>query len=112
VFAKPWINTVRVDDHSAQVTFTDSGSSVSAHMVFDDAGRPINVIAQRYHGVGGNFSLDPWPTPIEGYGARAGLNLPVHGQAVWNLPSGALPYWDGEIAEVEYNQPTEAFPQA
>jgi len=101
-----------VDNHSAQVTFTDSGNSVSAHMTFDEAGRPINFIAQRYREVGGEFSLDPWSTPIEGYGVRAGLNLPVRGQAVWNLPSGDLPYWDGEITEVEYNQPTEAFPQA
>jgi hypothetical protein len=43
------------------------------------------------------------------YGMRAGLNLPVHGQAVWNLPSGDLPYWDVEITEVEYNGPIKAF---
>jgi hypothetical protein len=98
-----------MDDHSAQVTFTDLGKSVSARMVFDDAGRPTNFVAQRYREIKGDFSLDPWSTPIVEYGARASLNLPVRGQAVWNLPSGDLPYWDGEITEIEYNQPVGAF---
>jgi hypothetical protein len=98
-----------VDDHSAQVTFTDSGKSVSARLIFDDAGRPTNFIAQRYREIKGDFSLDPWSTPIVEYGVHAGLNLPVRGQAVWNLPSGDLPYWDGEITEFEYNQPIESF---
>ncbi len=98
-----------VDDHSAQVTFADRGKSVSARMAFDNAGRPTNFIAERYREIDGDFSLDPWSTPMVGYGVRAGLNLPVRGQAVWNLPSGDLPYWDGELTEVEYNRPIEAF---
>jgi hypothetical protein len=96
-----------VDDHSAQVTFTDCGKSASARMVFDDAGRPINFFAQRYREINGDYSLDPWSAPATGYGVRAGLNLPVRGQAVWNLPSGDLPYWEGEITEIEYNRPIE-----
>lgn len=98
-----------VDDHSAEVTFTDGGESVTARMDFDDTGRPVNFVTHRYREIDGDYSLDPWSTPIEGYGERAGLNLPVRGQAVWNLPSGDLPYWDGEITEVEYNRPIEAF---
>jgi hypothetical protein len=98
-----------VDDHSAQVTFTDCGESVSARMVFDNTGRPTNLHAERYREIDGDFSLDPWSTPMVAYGVRAGLNLPVRGQAVWNLPSGDLSYWDGELTEVEYNQPIEAF---
>jgi hypothetical protein len=40
---------------------------------------------------------------MTGYGERAGLNLPVRGQAVWHLPAGDLPYADLEITDVEYN---------
>ena len=57
----------------------------------------------RYREIDGEFSLDPWSTPITSYGELAGLNLPVRGQAVWNLPSGDLSYADLEITEVEYN---------
>jgi hypothetical protein len=92
-----------VDTHSAQVTFSDCGKSVSGRMVFDDAGRLTNFNALRYREIDGDFSLDPWSTPIMDYGERAGLNLPVRGQAVWNLPSGDLPYADLEITDLEYN---------
>ncbi len=92
-----------IDDHSAEVTFSDHGKSVSARMAFDDVGRLTNFFAERYRELEGEFSLDPWSTPITGYGERAGLNLPVRGQAVWHLPAGDLPYADLEITEVEYN---------
>jgi hypothetical protein len=92
-----------VDAHSAQVTFSDFGKSVSAKMFFDDAGRLTNFTTMRYREIDGEFSLDPWSTPIMDYGERAGLNLPTRGQAVWNLPCGDLLYADLEITEVEYN---------
>ena len=93
------------DDASARVTFSDGGKSVSAAMFFDDTGHLTNFTTMRYREMDGEFSLDPWSTPITAYGEFAGLNLPVRGQAVWNLPSGDLPYADLEITEVEYNAP-------
>jgi hypothetical protein len=92
-----------IDDTSAQVSFCDQGKRVSGRMFFNDQGRPINFTALRYREIAGEFSLDPWSTPITAYDVRAGLNLPIHGQAVWNLTSGDLPYVDMEITEVEYN---------
>lgn len=92
-----------VDQQSAQVTFRDHGKSVSGQMFFDDIGRLTNFTTMRYRESDGEFSLDPWSTPILGYGERAGLKLPIHGQAVWNLESGDLPYADLEITEVQYN---------
>lgn len=92
-----------VDAHSARVTLNDHGNSVSATMFFDERGRLTNFTTMRYREIEGDFSLDPWSTPITGYGQLAGLNLPVSGQAVWNLPSGDLLYADLEITEIEYN---------
>ncbi|MFC2053910.1 DUF6544 family protein [Chloroflexota bacterium] len=91
------------DDHSAKVTFSDCGKSVSGRMVFDDDGRLTNFTTMRYREIDGEFSLDPWSTPIMAYGERAGLKLPIRGQALWNLASGDLTYADLEITEVEYN---------
>jgi hypothetical protein len=96
-----------IDDHSAQVTFTDHGRSVSARLFFDDAGRPTDFVTQRYRKIDGDFSLDTWSTPFTKYATHAGLNLPTRGQAVWKLPSGDLPYADIEITELEYNQAVE-----
>lgn len=92
-----------VDENSAQVTFSDHGKSVSARMIFDDTGRLTNFTTMRYREINGEFSLDPWSTPILGYGEYAGLKLPTHGQAVWNLPSGDLKYADIEVSDIEYN---------
>lgn len=92
-----------VDARSAQVILSDGGRSVSARMSFDDAGRLTNFSTMRYREIGGEFSLDPWSTPILEYGERAGLQLPVRGQAVWNLEAGDLVYAELEIVDVEYN---------
>ena len=92
-----------VDDHSADTIFTDGGKSVSGRWFFDDEGRITNFRTKRYREIGGDFSLDEWSTPIIDYGSRAGLNLPVRGQAVWHLPEGDLVYADLEITEAEYN---------
>lgn len=94
------------DEHSARVTFSDGGKSVSARMFFDSAGRLTNFSAMRYREIDGEFSLDPWSTPMTGYGEFAGLRLPASGQAVWHLPAGDLPYADLEITEIAYNSAT------
>jgi hypothetical protein len=92
-----------VDERSAEVTFTDGGRSVSAVMHFDDEGRITNFTTDRYREDDGAFSLDPWSTPMTGYGEMAGLNLPLKGTAVWKLPDGDLPYAELEITELAYN---------
>jgi hypothetical protein len=93
------------DDHTAQVTFTDHGKSVSGLIHFDETGKFTNFTADRYREIDGDFSLDPWSTPVERYGVLAGLNLPVHGKAVWNLPEDDFAYVDLEITEIKYNLP-------
>jgi hypothetical protein len=92
-----------VDDDSAQVTFTDGGKSVSGRMYFDGKGRPINFSAMRYHEKQGRYTLEAWSTPLTDFAERAGLNLPVCGQAMWHLDSGAFPYVDLEVDTIEYN---------
>ena len=92
-----------VDEHSARVSLHDHGKSVSGQLFFDEQGRPTNFTTMRYREVDGDFSLDPWSTPITGYASMAGLNLPTRGQAVWNLPTGDYDYIDLEITELEYN---------
>jgi len=97
-----------VDDHSADATFSDGGKSVTGRWFFDEQGRITNFTAKRYREIAGNYSLDDWSTPMTGYGQLAGLNLPTHGQAVWNLPDGDLIYAELTITEVEYNTPRAA----
>jgi hypothetical protein len=98
-----------VDDHAADVTLHDHGKSVSARMYFDDAGRLLTFIAQRYGEFDGRYSIRTWTTPTTEYGVFGGLNLPAGGMGVWQLPTGDVPYVDVRLTGVEYNQPIEAF---
>ena len=102
-FLGPNIAWEERDEHSAQVTFSDQGKSVSAQVFFDDVGRMTNFSTMRYRKIEGEYSLDPWSTPMTGYGELAGLKLPTRGRAVWHLPDGDLPYADLEVTEIAYN---------
>ena len=104
-----YITWQAVDAGSFDVTFTDCGKSVTARFIVDEQGRLTNFIAQRYRENKGTYTLDTWTTPMMEYGTLAGLNLPIHGQAVWKLPTGDLPYGDLKLTEIEYNGPIEAF---
>jgi hypothetical protein len=97
------ISWQEVDRYSAQVQFMDKGNTVSGTMFIDEEGRVTNFTTFRYREMDGRFSLDPWSTPVTEYGRRAGLNLPIRGQAVWNLVSGDFPYVELEITEIAYN---------
>ena len=92
-----------VDDRSARVTLTDRGRTASATMFFDDDGRLVDLVAERYRIVDGEHVLDRWSTPVDEYGELAGLRLPVRGRAVWKLADGDLEYIDVTVTELEYN---------
>jgi hypothetical protein len=98
-----------VDDHAADVTLHDSGKQVSGRMYFDDKGRMLTFISQRYGEFAGQYAIRTWSTPTTEYAELAGLKLPVAGLGVWQLPEGDLPYVKVRVSEIEYNQPIEAF---
>lgn len=104
-YLSEYITWQAVDDHAADVTFTDSGKSVTARMYFDDAGRLLTFIAPRYGEFGGQYAMRTWTAPITEYGSFAGLNLPSAGQRVWQLPDSDLTYIHVRVTEIEYNQP-------
>jgi len=108
-FLNDYIRWLPVDDHCADVTFTDSNHSVTARLFFDDAGRLLTFIAQRYREDKGRYTLDTWSTPMTEYGRLAGLNLPVAGCGVWQLAGGDLAYIKLRLNEVVYNEAIEAF---
>ncbi len=104
-YLNDYIGWQPVDDHAADVTFTYGGKSVQARMYFDDEGRLLTFIAQRYR----EHTLDTWATPVTQYGTFGGLRVPIAGWGVWYLPEGDLPYIKVDITEIHYNQPIRTF---
>ena len=92
-----------IDDHSARVTMTDAGRSVSGVLHIDEQGRPTNFTCQRYSMQGDDFTLEAWSTPMTKYGQMAGLNLPINGAAQWKLADGDFTYIELDITRIEYS---------
>ncbi len=108
-YLNDYIRWQAVDDHAADVTYTYGGKSVTGRMFFDDRGRLLNFIAQRYREHQGSYSLDTWSTPTVEYATIGGVNLPVAGAGVWQLPQGDLSYIKVQLTSIVYNQPLDAF---
>ena len=100
-----YIRWEAVDHSSAKATLTYGGISASATFIFDPAGAPINMIAQRrYRDATGTY--DRWETPLYDYGEFGGVRIPTSGEAVWKLSTGDLSYGKLQITHVEYNNPS------
>ena len=63
----------------------------------------------RYGNFEGAYVLYRWLVPLTEYAQHGGLNIPVHGQVVWNLPTGDVPYFDWTSTHVAYNVPVGDF---
>jgi hypothetical protein len=108
-FLSDYITWTAIDDHAAEVTYTQHGQSVSARMYFDDTGRLLSFVAERYREQQGAYSLDTWAAPVTEYAEMAGLRLPVGGWGVWQLADGDLPYVKIRLTALAYNVPIREF---
>lgn len=89
-----------IDDHSAKVTLTDCGKSVTGTLFVDDEGKLIDFVGQRYYA---EDKLETWSTPVTAYGEFEGLRLPIRGKAVWRLQAGDFEYIDVDITDLQYD---------
>jgi hypothetical protein len=98
-----------VDDHAADVTFAYAGKQVTGRVYFDDAGRVLSFIAERYGENNGTYRLDTWSTPMTEYSIYDGFRVPGVGWGVWQLPEGDLTYIKLRVTNIAYNVPIADF---
>ncbi|MCF7890119.1 hypothetical protein K9M78_02765 [Candidatus Bipolaricaulota bacterium] len=104
-YLSDYISWEPIDSTSARATMTDHGKTVSAVLHFDEAGRLVDFVADRYYTGGDEPTLETWTTPIKEYGAMEGLRLPIKGEGVWKLDSVDFTYIELEVTELEYGVP-------
>ena len=93
-----------IDDNSALATLTDSGITVSLEFEFNEIGEITGVYTSgRYREVNEKYELTPWFGSFRKYEDRHGIRIPVEGEVEWQLPEGSLPYWKGQITEIQYD---------
>jgi hypothetical protein len=103
------ITWTAVSDHAADVSLHDRGKMVTGRIYFDDDGRLLTFIAQRYGDFDGKYSIAKWTTPTTEYGLFNSLRLPIAGLGIWQLPGGDLAYVNVRVTEIDYNQSIEPF---
>ena len=88
------------DDTTFIVEVTDAGRTVSARVVLDDRGAPIDFHTEdRYVDLPGGPVRTPWSTPTTGWQRRVdGRAIPARGSAIWHLPEGDFTYGVLEFA--------------
>lgn len=108
-YLSKYVTWAAVDDHAADVTFSDAGEQVSGRFYFDDEGRVLSFIADRYAEHDGSYRLATWATPMTEYGMFEGLRVPCVGRGIWQLPEGDLTYIKLRVTDVAYNVPIGDF---
>lgn len=98
-----------VDDHTVDVTLFEGQKEVTGRMYFDDMGRLLTFVAERYAGANGNYELKTWSTPITEYAKMNDMMIPVAGIGVWQEPNGDFAYIQVRVSELEYNANMEDF---
>jgi len=95
-----------IDDASFALGLTDAGRTVSARVVIDGRGAPVDFHTEdRFADLPGGPVPMPWSTPIDGWRLVDGRPVPTRGSAVWHLPEGDFTYAVREFApdSVELN---------
>lgn len=101
----PFITTWEpVDAHAACATMRFEGATGTATFFFDDAGRPVDMVAERQDLARGR--LETWSTPLREYGELEGVRIPAAGQGVWRYDTGDFAYIDLRITSLELDPPS------
>lgn len=101
----PGIRWQAIDDRAARAQFANAGQTISADLLFDDAGRLINFVSDdRWRSSpDGTFTQRRFSTPVRDYRAFGPLTLPAHGDARWLLPEGEFVYGEFDLQEIVFN---------
>lgn len=101
---RPYIVWEPIDDTHAKATITSHGVTASAVYTFDEHGRAVSMIADRYYGASGG--LERWSGESTEWREVRGVEIPVRGSVVWHLREGDFTFFRWEIVDVETNRPT------
>ena len=91
-----------VDENSARASITVGGQTHQAEFRFDEDGRLVNFLADRYRDTGDGFEMIPWSTPLSEHARFNGIEVPSFGSAVWHRPDGDIEYIQIRATDVSH----------
>lgn len=83
-----------IDDTSARVDFTLGSNTVSAELIFNEAGELVDFVSEDRGMLekDGSLTIARWTTPLGNYREFDGWRLASEGNAIWHLPEGPFTY--------------------
>jgi hypothetical protein len=99
----PRLSWTPIDDTRARVAFTLGANTVSAELVFNDAGELVDFISDDRGMLGkdGSLRILRWTTPMTAYRDFGGWHVASEGDAIWHLPEGPFTYGHMRLTRYE-----------
>lgn len=92
-----------IDDHSATVTITDRGTTVSLEFRFNDVGEVVAIYSPgRFGRFEGTYKQVPWEGHFRDYQPHGGMHVPSFGEVGWYEGDTLQLVWKGNIVAVQY----------
>ncbi|WP_338240873.1 DUF6544 family protein [Aurantiacibacter hainanensis] len=90
----PRLSWTAIDDRRARVDFTLGPNTVSAELVFNEAGELVDFVSDDRGMLekDGSLTIARWTTPLGNYREFDGWRLASEGDAIWHTPDGPFTY--------------------
>jgi hypothetical protein len=108
---EPYIAWEPAGERAARATMTHGGIHASATFSFDERGRMVRMVADRFMGEAAEAKRLPWSCTVRAWGERGGVVIPTEGSVAWTLPEGDFEYYRWEITDVSYARLPRAWPR-
>jgi hypothetical protein len=99
----PRLTWEEIDAASARATLSNGGVTASAVFVFDDAGRFVEVRAERFNDATGR--LEHWSGCATAHGELGWRWLPVAVESTWHYADHDFTPVRVRLTRIEYNRP-------
>ena len=90
----PRLQWTAIDETRAKVDFTLGSNTVSAELIFNEAGELVDFVSEDRGMLekDGSLTIARWTTPLGNYREFDGWHLASEGDAIWHLPQGPFTY--------------------
>lgn len=103
-FLEDYIQWEPLDDHAAKALFITDDFTVSAIFYFDDEGKVTSMrTEERYLTDGDTFMQYPWTTPYTAFKETNGIQVPVSGEAYWEMGEERFTYVRLDVTDLQYD---------